>query len=66
MARYFVNNGTDNKGDHEVHRQGCHVMPADRTDLGEHSNCQSAVRKAKQIYSNSNGCIHCSGDCHTT
>lgn len=66
MADYYVHNGTDDRGDHEVHREGCGWMPRDRTYLGNFVNCVPAVIAAKRIYSKSNGCIHCSPDCHTS
>jgi hypothetical protein len=65
MSHYYVNNGTDDRGDHEVHRDGCHVMPNDRTYLGFFTSCHPAVAKARTIYERSNGCVHCSRECHT-
>ncbi len=68
MAKYWVNNNSDNNpnNDHEVHKDGCHLLPAivSKTSLGEHNNCSSAVTEAKKIYSNSDGCIHCIPECH--
>lgn len=68
MGRYVVNDRTnDDDGDHEVHIDTCHLYPriASYTELGNHSECQTAVTKAKLTYPNSNGCIHCSEPCHT-
>jgi hypothetical protein len=64
MKRYYVNHGTDSRGDHEVHQEGCGYMPSNRKDLGLHPNCQDAVKEAKRTYSNSNGCYYCSKECH--
>ncbi len=64
MARYYVNNKAQEKGEHEVHKSGCDDMPADKTDLGEHSNCQSAVIEAKKTHSNVDGCFYCCNECH--
>lgn len=66
MAIYYVNNNAQPNGDHEVHKSGCSWMPTDKKNLGEHSNCQSAVREAKKTYPQSNGCFYCSNECHTT
>jgi hypothetical protein len=64
MALYYVNNGTDSKGDHEVHIEGCTRTPTDRNNLGQFSNCADAVKEAKKTYSKSNGCYYCSNECH--
>ena len=65
MYRYYVNKNAQPNGDHEVHRDGCNWMPSSRIDLGLFSGCQGAVREAKKHYAQSNGCVHCSNDCHT-
>lgn len=68
MARYCVNPNAQVNGDHEVHRQGCTFWPKNPVDLGEHANCQSAVRQAKATWPTSriNGCKFCSPECHTS
>lgn len=66
MARYYVNNKAQANGDHEVHTTGCSHMPSDKKDLGDHDNCQSAVREAKKTYKQSNGCYWCCRECHTS
>ena len=67
MASYYVNKNAQPNGDHEVHVSGCSFMPDanNRLHLGEHSNCQSAVRKAKEHFRQVNGCFYCSRECHT-
>ncbi len=65
MADYYVNNNTDDNGDHEVHKSGCHVMPSNKKYLGDFSNCWQAVAEAKKHYTQTNGCWHCSRECHT-
>lgn len=65
MANYYVNDSAQPNGDHEVHRQGCNWMPQNRTYLGDHLTCFSAVVAAKRIYRQSNGCFFCSRECHT-
>ncbi len=67
MAKYVVNNNTTyNPGKHhEVHTTTCHVCPKnDYKNLGEHKDCQSAVKEAKETHSDADGCIHCCKPCH--
>jgi len=66
MATYYVNNHAQSNGDHEVHKSGCSFMPSDKTNLGEHATCHTAVIAAKQIYRQSDGCAFCSPACHTS
>ena len=68
MARYYVNRNAQDNGDHEVHIAGCQWMPEDnnRLYLGDFMNCREAVREAKKIYPQSNGCYYCLKPCHTT
>lgn len=67
MERYYVNNTAQANGDHEVHIEDCYWMQyiTDKTDLGNHPNCDSAVKEAKKTHPNANGCATCSPDCHT-
>ncbi len=65
MANYYVNDNAQPNGDHEVHKQGCNWMPSNRTYLGDHASCTTAVFAAKQIYGRANGCYFCSRECHT-
>lgn len=67
MASYYVNTTAQSNGDHEVHRADCSWMPENqnRLYLGEFLSCREAVWKAKQYFSQSNGCYHCSRECHT-
>lgn len=67
MAKYYVNDNAQSNGDHEVHKDGCAYMPTKNTTyLGDFSSCKDAVKKAKDIYTKSNGCYYCSYECHTT
>jgi len=68
MLEYVVNDNAQNNGDHEVHTKQCTYFSMIRsyTNLGPHSTCTSAVRKAKEYYSQSNGCAFCSPACHTS
>lgn len=68
MPNYCVNRDAQANGDHEVHDVGsCHHLPEpqNRLDLGWHSDCRGAVRKAKETYAQSNGCYYCCPDCNT-
>lgn len=67
MANYYVNRNQQSTGEHEVHKSGCEYLPdaQNRVYLGEHSNCQDAVKKAKEYYSNVDGCKYCCEECHT-
>lgn len=66
MPRYYDNREQQNNGDHEVHVDTCGFLPSNRIDLGIHSTCQEAVKKAKTYYAQSNGCYWCSRPCHTS
>jgi len=68
MARYYVNDHAQANGDHEVHVPSCSFFPEadNRTYLGEFSNCHAALRKAKEYYSQVDGCYYCCNDCHTS
>ena len=65
MAQYYLNNNTQPNGDREVHKEGCQLMPSDRTFLGAFSRCQDAVWAARLYHSQVNGCFVCSRECHT-
>jgi len=68
MPRYYVNNQSQDNGDHEVHVLGCYwlKLATSTLDLGDHSTCRTAVATAKKVYSTANGCATCSPDCHTS
>jgi len=67
MDKYYVNKNAQSNGDHEVHKEGCSYMPlvGNKLNLGSHTGCSSAVKKAKETYSKSNGCYYCCKPCHT-
>ena len=71
MPNFCVNrNAQAESGDHEVHdlasTKGCLPNPENRVPLGWHASCAGAVREARQIYSDVNGCFYCASECHTT
>ena len=65
MAQYAVNNRAQSTGEREVHKEGCIYWPSDRTALGDHSSCTTAVSAARAYYTNVDGCATCSPACHT-
>ena len=69
MPNYCVNKNPQPTGEHEVHDldASCSYLPdySNRLDLGWHTNCHSAVKKAKEHYNNVDGCYYCCSDCHT-
>ncbi|MBZ4188860.1 hypothetical protein [Niabella beijingensis] len=64
---YYVNKNAQSNGDHEVHDQNCAGLPAieNRIYLGVHDSCHTAVREAKNHYTQVNGCKYCCPSCHT-
>jgi hypothetical protein len=71
MPTYCVNTvAQPYSRDHEVHNldSGCSYLPApaNRLALGWQPGCRDAVAKAKQTYSDVNGCAYCCPECHTT
>lgn len=64
--KYYVNKNAQSTGEHEVHTESCshQPYPYNREYLGEFSSCHSAIQKARQFYSNVDGCKHCSEPCH--
>ena len=68
MASYSVNDNAQSNGDHEVHESGCYWLGLAKstTYLGNFTSCDPAVAAAKRIYRQSNGCAHCSPNCHTS
>lgn len=65
---YYVNNDqTSNRGlHHEVHTEthAIELNIKDKSYLGYYNNCGDAVEKAKEIYSNADGCAICCPLCH--
>lgn len=68
MKSYYVNKNAQSNGDHEVHTSECYWLPKveNRIYLGKFYLCSSAVAKAKEYYTQVNGCKHCSEPCHTS
>jgi hypothetical protein len=66
MSVYYVNSNTQDTGEHEVHKDGCDHMPDidHKKKLGDFDNCQDALKKAKEYYTNVDGCYYCCYPCH--
>jgi hypothetical protein len=66
MSSYYVNENAQTTGEHEVHKEGCEHMPSDshKKYLGNYDNCQDALKKAKEYYTNVDGCFYCCYPCH--
>jgi hypothetical protein len=66
MDRYYVNKTAQANGDHEVHKESCDELPNEyhRWYLGYLPNCHEAVKKAREFYSQVDGCKFCSKECH--
>jgi hypothetical protein len=67
MNHYYINDEPQTTGEREVHKEGCTYLPSvlNRTYLGMFDTCHGAVQKAKEKYSNVDGCYFCSYACHT-
>ena len=59
--KYYVNRRhQDGSGyNHEVHKEGCSWMPYNAEYLGEFEFPADALQKAKETYSDADGCAHC-------
>ena len=67
MSRYYINDTAQDTGEHEVHKEGCYWLGLAKstTYLGEFYTCHGAMVAARNVYSNVDGCAHCSPDCHS-
>ena len=65
---YYVNDNSQDNGDHEVHKEGCSYLPdvLNRTYLGMFPSCHGAVQEARNYYGRVNGCFWCAYPCHTS
>jgi len=68
MFKYYVNKQTTGNPNynHEVHAEYCRYLPTAENSvyLGVFTSCSDAVKKAKTIYSNVDGCATCCPSCH--
>jgi len=65
---YYYNSNIDDKGNHEVHTENCSYLPniQNRNYIGYETNCQDAIKKAKETTGKSNfdGCYYCCNPCN--
>lgn len=65
---YYVNKLTTGNPhyNHEVHKESCIYLPSplNREYLGYFSSCKEAIAKAKEKYTNVDGCAVCCSECH--
>lgn len=65
---YYVNkiNTGNPHYNHEVHKDSCTYLPSplNREYLGYFVSCKDAITKAKEKYSNVDGCAVCCPECH--
>ena len=68
MPYYYVNNDQTRNPSlhHEVHTEehANELNISNKTYLGYFANCVGAVEKAKEIYSDADGCATCCPLCH--
>lgn len=66
--KYYVNNSSQQNGDHEVHKEGCSwlSMAKDVKYLGVYNNGNEAVAYAKRFYYQADGCYYCCREAHTS
>ena len=69
MDQYIVNKNNQTTSEHEVHNvsKGCNFLPErkNRLDLGFHYSCESALEKAREHYSEVDGCYYYTECCHS-
>lgn len=58
---YFINNHAAENGNHEVHAQGCKLMPTDKAYLGNFENVSEAMVEARKDFWQSSHCTCCTG-----
>lgn len=66
MNHYYVNKNAQPTGEHEVHIDGCSHFAdkSNRKYLGYFLTCKKAIIKAREYYSNVDGCFYCCPQCH--
>ena len=65
--RFFVATRAQDNGDYQVHRSGCRFLPTERRRqyIGSFDNGFHALKEARQLFVQSNGCASCSPEIHT-
>lgn len=67
MAEFYVELNVRSNGDYIVHKADCPELPGKDVlrYLGSIASCNSAVKKAGQMFRQVNGCSQCAVACHT-
>ncbi|MFM2292015.1 MAG: hypothetical protein RIS29_1828 [Bacteroidota bacterium] len=67
MDYYYLSKQARDNGDHEIHKQGCRYMPLERyvQALGQFTHSVEALKEAKELFPQANGCFYCCFHCHT-
>ncbi|CTQ50943.1 hypothetical protein [Jannaschia donghaensis] len=63
--KYYVNTEAKESGTHVVHAESCQFLPGEdkRKALGDAAKCETALDRARDEYSNVDGCGTCCSDC---
>lgn len=66
MKEYYVNNCTQNSGDHEVHDETCTYLNSivSKPLLGNFASFFEAVKEANKTYFTADDCATCSPTCN--
>jgi hypothetical protein len=66
MRIYYINKKPQNDGFHDIHTSDCSYLPSAeyKEYLGVFDHWKHALKRAKKMYSNANGCPHCLKECH--
>lgn len=69
MSAYYVNNESTypSSGEHEVHKDGCFLMPHNRKYIGDYANENDAVKACQNVNPKLriDGCKWCCPNAHT-
>jgi len=67
LYKYYVNDNDQPSGEHEVHAEWCKYVPQiySKTYLGVFADSHAAVRQARTVYVNVDGCANCCPLSHT-
>ncbi len=66
MKKFYVSKDAEMDCGHEVHREGCMYLPPPERILylGKLACAFSAVSEARKLYRKTDGCLHCTPECH--
>jgi len=66
MRHYYVDKRAQLNGDHEVHTGSCGYLPVTENQLylGYFDSCAEAVKEARKIYPQADGCYFCCRACY--